>query len=113
MFAYSKKEYIFVNEIKKEMEINSAYIHQDSILKSIYVDAVNKYMSKADKQVCFSEVCEYVYRKLVQKKQSVYEHSIMIVKEVCQKIGEDFWNAVEYNAPKAKNYRDIYFAIYE
>jgi len=94
------------------MEINSEYIHQDSILKSIYVDAVNKFMSKAANQVCFSEVCQYVYRKLVQKKQSVYEHSIMIVKEVCQKIGEDFAAGVEYNAPNANNYRDIYFSIY-
>jgi 4-alpha-glucanotransferase len=94
------------------MEINSAYIHQDSILESIYIDAVNKYMSKASEQVCFSEVCQYVYRKLVQKKQSVYDHSIMIVKEVCQKIGEDFTAGVQYNAPDAKNYRDIYFSIY-
>ena len=37
----------------------------------------------------------------------------MIVKEVCQKIGEDFWAAIEYEAPQANNYRDIYFAIYE
>lgn len=95
------------------MEINSAYIHKDKILKSIYADAVKKYMGKAAKQVCFSEVCEYVYRKLVQKKQSIYEHSIMIVKEVCQKIGEDFFAAIEYKAPQATNYRDIYFAIYE
>ena len=94
------------------MEINSTYIHQDSILESIYVDTVNKYMSKAANQVCFSEVCRYVYRKLVQKKQSVYDHSIMVVKEVCQKIGEDFTAGVEYNAPDAKNYRDIYFSIY-
>lgn len=95
------------------MEINSAYIHQDRILESIYIDAVNKYMSKAAEQVCFNEVCQYVYRKLVQKKQSVYDHSIMIIKEVCQKIGEDFWAAIEYQAPQATNYRDIYFAIYE
>lgn len=96
-----------------QMEINSAYIHQDSTLESIYVDAVNKYMGKAAEQVCFNDVCKYVYRKLVQKKQSVYDHSIMIVKEVCQKIGEDFWAAIEYEAPQATNYRDIYFAIYE
>lgn len=95
------------------MEINSSYIHQDNILKGIYVDAVNKYMSKASKQVCFNEVCQYVYRKLVQKKQSVYDHSLMIVKEVCQKIGEDFTAGVEFNYPSAKNYRDIYYAIYE
>ena len=95
------------------MEINSTYIHEDSILKGIYVDAVNKYMSKAEYKVCFNEMCQYVFRKLVQKRQPVYEHSIMIVKEVCQKIGEDFWAAIEYEAPQANNYRDIYFAIYE
>lgn len=95
------------------MVINSTYIHQDIILESIYTDAVNKYMSKAEKQVCFSEVYQYVYKKLVQKKQSVYDHSIMIVKEFCQKIGDDFGAGVKYNAPQAKNYRDIYFSIYE
>lgn len=95
------------------IEINSSYIHNDRILESIYIDAVKKYMSKAEEQVCFNEVCKYVYTKLVQKKQSVYDHSIMVVKEVCQKIGEDFWSAIEYVAPQAKNYRDIYYLIYE
>ena len=95
------------------MEINSAYIHQDGILESIYIDAVNKFMSNAASQICFNDVCQYVYKKLIQKKQSVYDHSIMIVKEVCQKIGEDFNDGVEYNAPNAKNYRDIYFSIYK
>jgi hypothetical protein len=95
------------------MDINSTYIHQDKILQSIYVDAVNKYMSKAKNQICFNDVCQYVYKKLVQKKQSVYDHSINIVKEVCQKIGEDFEAGVNYHSPNAKNYRDIYFSIYE
>lgn len=95
------------------MVIDSSYIHENSILKSIYLDAVNKYISKAAKQVCFNDVCKYVYKKLIHKKQSVYEHSIMIVKEVCQKIGEDFYNAIEYKAPQATNYRDVYYAIYE
>lgn len=102
-----------MKQTQNTMTINSNYIHEDPILAKIYFDAVNKYMSKAAEQVCFNEVCEYVYRKLVQKKQSVYENSIMIVKEVYQKIGEDFWAAIEYIAPQATNYRDIYFAIYE
>ncbi len=95
------------------MEINSTYIHEDNILQRIYLNAVNKFMRKAENQICFYEVCQYVYKKLAQKKQSVYEHSIMIVKEVCQKIGEDFNAGIEYHAPNAKNYRDIYFSIYE
>lgn len=94
------------------MEINSAYIYKDRILQSIYVDAVQKFMSIASEQICFSEICEYVYKKLIQKKQSVYDHSIMIVKEVCQKIDIDFWAAIEYFAPQATNYRDIYFSLY-
>ena len=94
------------------MQIHSSYIHQDSILQGIYVDAVQKYMSKAANQVCFIEVCQYVHKKLIQKKQSAYCHSLMIVKEVCQKIGEDFYAGVEYEAPQAKNYRDVYYMIY-
>jgi len=94
-------------------EINSEYIHQEKILASIYADAVKKFMPIAENQTCFNELCEYVYKKLRQRKQCVYEHSIMIVKEVCQRIDEDFWNAIEYNSPEAKNYRDIYFSIYQ
>ena len=95
------------------MCLNSSYIHENKILESIYTDAVNMYIGKASEQICFNDVCQYVYKKLAQKRQSVYDHSIMIVKEVCQKIGEDFWAAIEYKAPQATNYRDIYFAIYE
>lgn len=94
------------------MEINSSYIHNNLILQKIYFDAVKKYMPIAAEQICFNELSEYVYRKLIQKKQCTYEHSIMIVKEVCQKIGEDFWMAIEYKAPEATNYRDIYFSLY-
>lgn len=95
------------------LNINSSYIHDDRVLSSIYSDAVTKFMCIAENQLCFSEICQYVYKKIIQKKQSTYEHSIMIVKEVCQRIGEDFWLSIEYYAPNAKNYRDIYFAIYE
>ena len=95
------------------MQINSNYIYENSILNSIYIDAVNKYMDKASTQICFIQICEYVYRKLAQKKQSIYDHSIMIVKEVCQKVGEDFDSAISHYAPNSTNYRDIYFQIYE
>lgn len=95
------------------LNINSSYIHDDRVLSSIYSDAVTKYMSIAENQLCFNDICQYVFKKLIKKKQSTYEHSIMIVKEISQSIGEDFWLSIEYYAPNAKNYRDIYFAIYE
>lgn len=95
------------------MQLDSNYIHFNPILRRIYLDAVNKYMERASDEICFSYVCEYVYKKLVQRKQCVYENSLPIVKEVCQAIGEDYYAGVEYNAPEATNYRDIYFAIYE
>lgn len=95
------------------MQLNSAYIHEDNILKSIYIDAVNNFIKEASSNITFNDLCSYVFRKLIQKKQSPYDHSIMIVKEVCQKIGEDFFSAIEHLCPNAKTYRDIYFSIYK
>lgn len=95
------------------IELNSGYIHDNKVLCSIYNDAVNKFLKNAEKEICFNEVCKYVFKKLIQRKQSVYDHSIMIVKEVCQKIGEDFWMGAGQYCPNAKNYRDIYISIYE
>jgi hypothetical protein len=92
--------------------IQSEYIHNDRILSSIYTDAVKKYMAKAEHQLCFDVICQYVHRKLHHKKQDAYTNSLAIVKEVCQKVGENFDGCVEYYAPNAKCYRDIYFAIY-
>jgi hypothetical protein len=92
--------------------IDSNYIHEDDILSRIYEDSVKKFMKRAEFEICFMDICDYVYRKLSQKKQSVYDHSIYIVKEVCQKIGEDFYASVEHYCENPKNYRDIYFSIY-
>jgi hypothetical protein len=92
--------------------VESNYIHADRVLSSIYADAVGKFMSKAENQLCFDEICEYVHRKLQHRKQDGYTHSLAIVKEVCKKVGENFDGCVEYYAPNAKCYRDIYFAIY-
>ncbi len=92
--------------------LDSEFIHEDVILHKIYVDAVNKFFDEASKRIVFMELCDYVYRKLTQKKQCCYSNVLFIVKEVCQKIGESFSNGVEHYAPDAKCYRDIYFAIY-
>jgi len=92
--------------------VESNYIHADKILSSIYTDAVNKYMRKAEHLLCFDEICQYVHRKLHHKKQDAYTNSLPLVKEVCMKVGENFEGCVEYYAPNAKCYRDIYFAIF-
>lgn len=43
----------------------------------------------------------------------VYKHSIFLLKEIYQKIGEDFYASIEYAATSALCYRDIYYSIYE
>ena len=94
------------------VQIDGTYIHDDKILSGIYFDAVKKFMKKAENEIVFNDLCNYVYKKLVQKKQDVYSHSLHIVKEVCQKIGEDFYNGVDFYAPNSKNYQDIYFELF-
>ena len=96
-----------------EISIDSSYIHEDCILSRIYEDCVKKFMQRASVEICFMDVCLYIYKKLRQRKQSAYEHSIFIVKEVCQKLGDDFYAAIEHYCPDAKCYRDIYYSIYE
>jgi len=97
------------------MKINfdSDYIHKNEILRKIYEDAVNKFFDKAAEQIVFYELADYVARKLKQRRQFIYDHAIPIVKEVCQKIGEDFNGNIEHCAPGAQNYRDVYYLIYE
>lgn len=94
------------------MNLDSSYIHEDKVLQKIYVDASNKFFAKAENEICFSDVCEYVYKKLSHKKQCVYSHSLMIVNEVCKRIGESFEDSISFYAPDAKSYRDIYYSIY-
>jgi hypothetical protein len=95
-----------------DITINSNYIYQDEILSRIYVDAVKKFMPIAERQMCFKDICDYIGRKLHQRKQCHYSHSLAVIKEVCQKVNEDFNQAVEYIAPNATCYRDIYYQIY-
>ena len=69
-------------------------------------------MADSENNIVFFEVCEYVARRLAQRKQCLYSHALCVVKEVCQRIGEDFEAGVEYYAPSAKCHRDVYFDIY-
>ena len=93
--------------------IESNYIHQDAILSSIYVRAVVKFMKPANQRVVFVEVAEYIAQQLSWKKQCLYTHSLPLLKEVCQRIGEDFQAGCEFACANPKNYRDLYYAIIE
>jgi hypothetical protein len=64
--------------------LDSLYIHDNLILQKIYFEAVKKFMKRSETEICFIDICNYVYKKLVQRKQDVYSHSLHIVKEVCQ-----------------------------
>ena len=94
------------------MNLESGYIYDDKVLFRIYLEASERFFAKAENEICFSEVCEYVHKKLIQRKQCVYSHSLMIVNEVCKRIGESFEDSVSFYAPDAKSYRDLYYSIY-
>ena len=70
-------------------------------------------MEKANDRVVFYELVSYIKQQLTWKKQSVYKHGLPLLKEVCERIAEDFNNAVEFAAPNAKSYRDVYTEIFE
>ena len=96
----------------KNLIFDSNYIHDDKVLEKIYSDAVKKFFCRAENEIIFYEVCDYVYRKLIQKKQDTYSHSLHIVKEVCQRVGEDFYAAIEHTAPNANVYKDVWHEIF-
>ncbi len=95
------------------LALDSKYIHEDAILSGIYDRAVRKFLSRAEGSICFRDAADYIMRLLAQKKQDTYGHSLMILKEVCQAIGEDFYAGIEFFAPMAKSYQDAYFEIFE
>jgi len=91
---------------------DTIYIHSDSILNGIYERATNKFMKDAGKRIVFFDLADYIKQQLVWKKQDVYYHGLPLLKEVCRKIGENFELSIEYSAPNAKCYRDVFFEIF-
>lgn len=83
----------------------------NAIITSIYDRAVNKFFAKAADSVVFIEVAEYIKKQLNWKKQCEYTYSLPLLKEVCDRIAEDFQNGCEHYAPNATNYRDLYYSI--
>lgn len=90
----------------------TSYIHSDPILAAIYVRAVNKFMASAGKSIVFFDLAEYIEKQLVWRKQSVYKHGFPILREVCDRIGEDFNAGCEFAAPNANCFRDVYFEVF-
>ena len=92
---------------------DSNYIHQDNVLKLIYERAVAKFFDEAGERVVFNDLADYIKRQLIWKKQDIYTHGLPLLKEVCNKISENFDNGCEFACPDARNYRDVYFNVFE
>lgn len=95
------------------IEINTEAINRDSILNGVYERAVNKFMPLAGNGVVFNDLVDYIKSQISWKKQCLYTHGLPLVLEVCRKVEEDFYAACEHLAPDAKNYRDLYYSIFE
>ncbi len=92
---------------------NTNYIHSDPILEGIYNRSVKKFFDLANNQIVFKDLADYIKNQIKWKKQDLYLHGLPLLKEVCDKISEDFDNGCEFYEPNAINYRDIYFAVFD
>lgn len=96
-----------------QITFESNYIHEDPVLKDIYDRAVGKFMKKAGESIVFFELADYIGKQISWKKQSIYYHGLPILREVCQRIAEDFQAGCDYVCPDPTCYRDLYFAVFE
>lgn len=92
---------------------DSNYIHQDAVLEGIYKRSVKKFFDEAGDRIVFNDLVDYIKSQLQWKKQDVYTHGLPLLKEVCNKISEDFDAGCEFACPNAKTYRDVYFNVFE
>lgn len=101
-------------EILKASEFmkDTNYIHSDNVLHGIYERACNKFFAVAGESVVFPDLADYIKSQIYWKKQSLFEHGLALLKEVCMRIAEDFDNGCENAAPDATCYRDVYFEVF-
>lgn len=95
-----------------EFLADTSYIHCDEVLSGIYKRAYNRFMEAASESVVFSELADYIKAQVYWKKQSLFEHGLPLLYEVCSRIAEDFNNGCEFAAPDAECYRDVYFEVF-
>ena len=65
-------------------------IYTNEIINNIVNDGIKKFDPIVNERICLYEIPEWVSKKLKQRKQDSYKWFLAVVKDIADRIGEDF-----------------------